>query len=90
MALESGTRSRYEVKYDFVWCGRCWRVVVRGNRARYVAKLIYGVAERYGLTIVELAVMPPDHVHNFVSASRELAPAEGIQKAKGITARKLF
>ena len=89
MALASGTHSRYELKYHFVWCPKYRRVVLRGNPGRYLGKLICGVAERYGFTIVELAVMP-DHVHMFVSAPPELAPAELIQRVKSITARKLF
>jgi putative transposase len=89
MVLESGAHTRYELKYHFVWCPKYRRVVLRGNRGRYLAKLIYGVAERYDFKIVELAVMP-DHVHMFVSAPPDLAPAEIVQTVKSITARKLF
>ena len=89
MGLQSGAHTRYEQKYHFVWCPKYRRVVLKGNIARYLAKIIYGVAERYDLSIVELAVMP-DHVHMFVSASPELAPASIIQTVKSITARKLF
>jgi putative transposase len=89
MALESGIHTRYELTYHFVWCPKYRRVVLSGNRGRYLAKLIYGVAERYDFKIVELAVMP-DHVHMFVSAPPDLAPAEIIQKVKSITARKVF
>jgi putative transposase len=89
MGVQSGAHTRYELKYHFVWCPKYRRVVLKGNIARYLAKIIYGVAERYDLNIVELAVMP-DHVHMFVSASPELAPASIIQTVKSITARKLF
>jgi len=51
--------------------------------------VIYEVAERYDFEIVELAVMP-DHVHMFVSACPEMAPARMIQIVKSITARKMF
>ena len=89
MGLQSGANTRYELKYHFVWCQKCRRVIMKGNIAWYLAKIIYGVAERYDLSIVELAVMP-DHVHMFVSASPELAPASIIQTVKSITAKKLF
>ena len=89
MVLQASAHARHDLKYHFVWCPKYRRVVLRGNRGRYLAKLIYGVAERYGFRIVELAVMP-DHVHMFVSAPPELAPAELIQRVKSITARKLF
>jgi REP element-mobilizing transposase RayT len=37
MALESGTHTRYELKYHFVWCPKYRRVVLSGNRGRYLA-----------------------------------------------------
>ena len=89
MALQSGYHSRYELKYHFVWCPKYRRMVLKGNRAKYLAKLIYEVAERYDFQVVELAVMP-EHVHMFVSASPEMSPARIIQSVKSITARKLF
>lgn len=89
MALQSGYHSRYELKYHFVWCPKYRRMVLKGNRAKYLAKLIYEVAERYDFEVVELAVMP-DHVHMFVSASPEMSPATIIQTVKSITARRMF
>ena len=89
MALQSGYHSRYELKYHFVWCPKYRRMVLKGNRAKYLAKLIYEVAERYDFDVVELAVMP-DHVHMFVSAPPEMSPATIIQTVKSITARRMF
>ena len=89
MALQSGYHTRYELKYHFVWCPKYRRMVLKGNRAKYLAKLIYEVAERYDFEVVELAVMP-DHVHMFVSASPEMSPARIIQTVKSITARRMF
>jgi putative transposase len=64
-------------------------MVLKGNRSKYLAKLIYEVAERYDFDIVDLAVMP-DHVHMFVLASPEMFPASIIQTVKSITARRMF
>jgi putative transposase len=89
MALQSGYHSRYELKYHFVWCPKYRRMVLKGNRAKYLSKLIYEVAERYDFDVVELAVMP-DHVHMFVSAPPEMSPATIIQTVKSITARRMF
>ena len=89
MALQSGYHSRYELKYHFVWCPKYRRMVLKGNRAKYLAKLIYEVAERYDFQVVELAVMP-EHVHMFVSASPEMSPARIIQTVKSITARRML
>ena len=89
MVLQSGYHSRYELKYHFVWCPKYRRMVLKDKRAKYLAKLIYEVAERYDFEVVELAVMP-DHVHMFVSASPEMSPASIIQTVKSITARRMF
>ena len=72
-----------------MWCPKYRRVVLRGNVGRYVAKVVREVAERYDFSVVELAVMP-DHVHLFVSATPEIAPAEIVRVVKSITAREVF
>jgi len=87
--LQSGCHSKYELKYHFVWCPKYRRVVLRGNVGRYVAKVVREVAERYDFSVVELAVMP-EHVHLFVSAPPEIAPAEIARVVKSITAREVF
>ena len=89
MGLESASHTRYDLKYHFVWCPKYRRLALRGNIGRYVAKVIYEVAERYEFRVVELAVMP-DHVHMFVSASPDMSAAEIIQRVKSITAGEVF
>jgi putative transposase len=89
MGLESGSHTRYDLKYHFVWCPKYRQLALKGNIGRYVAKMVYEVAERYDFNIVELAVMP-DHVHMFASAPPDMAPARIIQTMKSITARKVF
>lgn len=89
MGLESGSHTRYDLKYHFVWCPKYRRLALKGNIGRYVGKMVYEVAERYDFNIVELAVMP-DHVHMFASAPPDMAPAKIIQTMKSITARKVF
>ena len=89
MTLESGAHTRYELKYHFVWCPKYRRLVLSGNVGQYLSRLIREVAERYDFKIEELAVMP-DHVHMFVSAPPEIAPARIVQIVKSVTATKLF
>jgi putative transposase len=64
-------------------------LVLSGNLGQYLSRLIREVAERYDFTIEELAVMP-DHVHMFVSAPPDIAPARIVQIVKSVTAAKLF
>ena len=89
MGLEASAHAKYELKYHFVWCPKYRRLALKGNVGRYVAKVIYEVAERYDFEVLELAVMP-DHVHLFVSSVPDVAPARLIQKVKSITAREVF
>ena len=89
MPLQSGSHTRHELKYHFVWCPKYRRLALKGNRGRYLARVIYEVAERYDFEVIELAVMP-DHVHMFVTAPPDVAPSSIIQRVKSITAREMF
>jgi len=89
MSLKSGGHTKYELKYHFVWCPKYRKMILKGNIGKYVAHVIYEIAERYGFEVVELAVMP-DHVHLFVSATPETSPAHLLQMIKSITARAVF
>ena len=89
MTLKSGGHTKYELKYHFVWCPKYRKMVLKGNIGKYVAHVIYEIAERYDFEVVELAVMP-DHVHLFVSAAPENSPAHLLQVIKSITAREVF
>ena len=89
MVPRSSAHARFELKYHFVWCPKYRKMALRGNVGRYVAKVIYEVAERYDFAVEELAVMP-DHVHLFVSTVPELSPAHLAQVVKSITAREVF
>ncbi|MGO9138323.1 MAG: IS200/IS605 family transposase [Syntrophales bacterium] len=89
MVEQSSTHAKHELKCHFVWCPKCRRLALKGNIGKYVAKILYEVAERYDFAVLELAVMD-DHVHMFVSALPNVSPAELIQVVKSITARKIF
>ena len=89
MSLKSGAHTKYDLKYHFVWCPKYRKMVLSGNIGKYISHLIYEIAERYDLEVVELAVME-DHVHLFVSANPDDSPSRLIQMIKSITARELF
>jgi len=89
MALKSGSHTKYDLKYHFVWCPKYRKMALKGNVGNYVAHVIYEVAERYDFEVVELAVMQ-DHVHLFTSVAPHLSPANLIQVVKSITAREVF
>ncbi|MCE5269968.1 IS200/IS605 family transposase [bacterium] len=89
MSLKSGSHTKYDLKYHFVWCPKYRKVVLSGNIGEYLSHLIYEIAERYEFEVVELAVLA-DHVHMFVSANPDDSPSGLIQTIKSITARELF
>ena len=89
MTLQSGSHTKYDLKYHFVWCPKYRKMALRGNLGNYVVHVIKEIAERYDFEVVELAVMP-DHVHLFVSAAPHISPAHLIQMLKSITAREVF
>ena len=89
MVLKAGAHAKYDLKYHFVWCPKYRRLALKGNIGRYIAKVIYEVAERYDFSVEELAVMP-DHVHLFVSAPPDISPSKVAQTVKSITAREVF
>ena len=89
MSLQSGSHTKYDLKYHFVWCPKYRKLVLQGNVGNDVAHIIYEVAERYDFQILELAVMP-NHIHLFVSAAPHIAPDDLIRTVKSITARKVF
>ncbi len=84
MVLRASSHARYDVKYHFVWCPKYRRLALKGNIGKYVRRVIYEVAERYDIEVLEMAVMP-DHVHLFLSAAPDDSPAALIQKIKSIT-----
>ena len=89
MSLQSGSHTKYDLKYHFVWCPKYRKLALQGNVGNYVTHIIYEVAERYDFQILELAVMP-NHIHLFVSAAPHIAPDDLIRTVKSITARKVF
>ncbi|RLB28666.1 MAG: IS200/IS605 family transposase [Deltaproteobacteria bacterium] len=89
MSLKSGAHTKYELQYHFVWCPKYRKILLKGNIANYMVKLVYEVAERYEYDILALAVMP-DHIHLFASAPPHISPESLVRTIKSITARKLF
>ena len=89
MVLKAGTHAKYDLKYHFVWCPKYRPLALKGNIGRYIAQVIYEVAERYDFSVEELAVMS-GHVHLFVSAPPDISPSKVAQTVKSITAREVF
>ena len=89
MAIRSGSSTRYDVKYHFVWIPKYRKRVLTTVRRAYLLHLLSRVAAEWDLAIVEVEVME-DHVHLFVEAPPRLSPAGIMDVVKSITAREMF
>jgi len=89
MVIRKAAHVTYNIQYHFVWIPKYRKLVLDEEVAGELKGLIYGIAERYGFRIEDLAVAP-DHVHVFLSASPRYSASEIMGKMKGITAKRLF
>ncbi len=85
----SGSSTRYDIKYHFVWTPKYRKRLLTCVRQAYLAHVLKRIAAEWDLVIVEMEVME-DHVHWFVEAPPRLSPAEIMDVTKSISAREMF
>ena len=78
----------YLIYYHFVWAPRRRRPVLVGAVADRLEALMRDKAAELGLDILRLAIRR-DHVHIFIAAHPDIAPAQIAHRLKGYTARVL-
>ena len=84
----SGSSTRYDVKYHFVWIPKYRKRLLNSVRQAYMRYLLERIAAEWGLAIVEMEVME-DHVHLFVEAPPRYSPAQIMNTGKSLTAREM-
>jgi len=89
MPIRKAAHVSYNIQYHFVWIPKYRKMLLKAEIAQELEQLIYGIAERYGFAVYEMAIAE-DHVHLFLSAPPRYAPSQIMDKIKGITATKLF
>jgi len=77
-----------DLKYHFVWTTKYRFPVLQREVAVRARDLIREVCEAREITVVK-GVVSRDHVHVFVSAPPQLAPAQMMRWVKGRSSRKL-
>jgi putative transposase len=87
--VKSGSHTRYDIKYHFVWTPKYRKRLLTVVRKAYLEYLLRRIAAEWGMVIVEMEVME-DHVHWFVEAPPRLSPAEIMRVVKSISAREMF
>ena len=89
MGAKSGSSTRYDIRYHFVWIPKYRKRLLTPVRQAYLKYLLKRVAVEWEMAIVEMEVME-DHVHLFVEAPPRLSPAQIMDTIKSITAREMF
>ena len=86
--IRKGSHTKYELKYHFAWITKYRYPVLQGKIALRVRALVRMLCAEHDVIILSGRVVPT-HVHIFVSAPPNLAPAKLIQYVKGATSRKI-
>lgn len=84
----TSNKAVYNLGYHLIWCPKYRRKVLIGDIEMRLKELLHEKAERLGITIERLEVMP-DHVHLFVKTDPTFAPHYVVQQLKGYTSFQL-
>tara|TARA_R110002072_G_scaffold289831_5_gene457145 strand:- start:2788 stop:3231 length:444 start_codon:yes stop_codon:yes gene_type:complete len=85
----TGSHSRYDIKYHFVWGTKYRRGVLTGQVGVRLRELVREVCRTNEVEILQGAVAR-DHVHVLLSCPPNLLPSKIMQYIKGKTSRKLM
>ena len=85
----TGSHSRYDIKYHFVWVTKYRKSVLTGEVGVRLRNLVREICRTHDIEILQGAVSK-DHVHVLLSCPPSLSPSKIIQYIKGKTSRKLM
>ena len=85
----TGSHSRYDLKYHFVWVTKYRRKVLTGEVGKRVRSLVREVCRTHEIEILQGAVSQ-DHVHVLLSCPPTMSPSKIMQYIKGKSSRKLM
>lgn len=85
----TGSHSRFDIKYHFVWVTKYRKPVLYGNVGHRLRELVIEICKTNEIEILSGHVAK-DHVHVFLSCPPQLSPSKIMQYIKGKTSRKLM
>jgi len=85
----TGSHSRYDLKYHFVWITKYRRSILTGVVGNRLRDLVREICRTHEIEILQGAISP-DHVHVLLSCPPNLSPSKIMQYIKGKTSRKLM
>lgn len=85
----TGSHSRYDIKYHFVWITKYRKPVLTGAVGARLRDLVREICRTQDIEILQGAVSS-DHVHVLLSCPPNISPSKVMQYIKGKTSRKLM
>ncbi|MDD3714498.1 MAG: IS200/IS605 family transposase [Atribacterota bacterium] len=90
MELNSGSYSVGQSLYHFEWCPKYrYKMFNKAENKKLCETILSEVAERHGIGIIEMAVMP-DHLHLIVEIPPTMSISQAFHLLKGASAHELF
>ena len=89
MDYRTGSHTKHNLEYHFVWATKYRYQVLTGDVKIRVRELIRQTCESLEVKILK-GVVSVDHIHILVSAPPSVAPAELMKRIKGRSARLLL
>ncbi len=78
----------FNIGYNFIWCSKYRRKVLRGDVEKRLRELLHKKADEIGVSIEKLEILP-DHLHLFTKAPPTASPHWIVQQLKGYTSHEL-
>ena len=85
----TGSHSRFDIKYHFVWVTKYRKSVLTGSVGARLRDVVREICRTNEIEILQGAVSP-DHVHVLLSCPPNLSPSKIMQYIKGKSSRKLL
>jgi len=85
----TGTHTRFDIKYHFVWVTKYRRDILRGAVGERLRDLVRQICQTLDIEILQGSVSG-DHVHVLLSCPPSVSPSQVMQRIKGATSRKLM
>jgi len=85
----TGSHTRFDIKYHFVWVTKYRKAVLRGEVGVRLRDLVREVCRTHEIEILQGSVSC-DHVHVLLSCPPNLSPSKVMQYIKGKSSRKLM
>jgi putative transposase len=85
----TGSHSRYDIKYHFVWVTKYRKSILAGEVGVRLRDLVREICRTHEIEILQGSVSG-DHVHVLLSCPPKISPSKIMQYIKGKTSRKLM